>query len=70
MTLTASGPSSTTSGTAGSSLDLGPAAALACRACGHRLELAAEFACPQCFGPLEIAYDFGRVTREQIERGP
>ncbi|HEY2192937.1 MAG TPA: threonine synthase [Actinomycetospora sp.] len=70
MTLTASGPSSTASGTAGSSLDLGPAAALACRACGHRLDLAAEFACPQCFGPLEVAYDFGRVTREQIERGP
>ena len=69
MTLTASGPS-TASGTAGTSLDLGPAAALACRACGHRLALAAEFACPQCFGPLEVAYDFGRVTREQIERGP
>jgi threonine synthase len=69
MTLTASGPSSTASGT-GSPLDLGPAAALACRACGHRLDLAAEFACPQCFGPLEVAYDFGRVTREQIERGP
>ncbi|NMO91426.1 threonine synthase [Actinomycetospora sp. TBRC 11914] len=70
MTLTAPGPSSTASGSAGSSLDLGPAAALACRACGHRLDLAAEFACPQCFGPLEVAYDFGRVTREQIERGP
>ncbi len=70
MTLTASGPSSTASGSAGSSLDLGPASALACRACGHRLALAAEFACPECFGPLEVAYDFGRVTREQIERGP
>jgi threonine synthase len=69
MTLTASGPS-TASGTAGPPLDLGPAAALACRACGHRLALAAEFACPQCFGPLEVAYEFGRVTREQIERGP
>jgi threonine synthase len=69
MTLTASGPS-TASGTAGPSLDLGPAAALACRACGHRLALAAEFACPRCFGPLEVAYDFGRITREQIERGP
>jgi threonine synthase len=69
MTLTASGPS-TASGTAGPFLDLGPAAALACRACGHRLALAAEFACPQCFGPLEVAYDFGRITREQIERGP
>lgn len=63
MTLTAQ-PASTTG------LDLGPASALACRACGHRLDLAAEFACPQCFGPLEVAYDFGRVTREDIERGP
>jgi threonine synthase len=52
MTLTASGPTGTTSGAAGSPLDLGPATALACRACGHRLALAAEFACPQCFGPL------------------
>ena len=63
MTLTAQ--TSTTT-----SYDLGPACALACRACGHRSDLAAEFACPQCFGPLEIAYDFGRVTREDIERGP
>jgi threonine synthase len=51
-------------------LDLGPATALSCRACGHRTDLAAEFACPQCFGPLEIAYDFGTITREQIESGP
>lgn len=64
MTLTAQ-PATTTTG-----LDLGPASALSCRACGHRLDLAAEFACPQCFGPLEVAYDFGRVTREDIERGP
>jgi threonine synthase len=63
MTLTAP-PTTTTS------FDLGPACALACRACGHRMDLAAEFACPQCFGPLEIAYDFGRVTRDDIERGP
>ena len=53
-----------------SRFDLGPACALACRACGHRSELAPEFACPQCFGPLEIAYDFGTVTRADIERGP
>ncbi|WP_433782427.1 threonine synthase [Actinomycetospora sp. CA-101289] len=63
MTLTAQTSTAT-------SYDLGPACALACRACGHRMDLAAEFACPQCFGPLEIAYDFGRVTREDIERGP
>ncbi len=50
--------------------DLGPACALSCRACGHRMELAAEFACPQCFGPLEVAYDFGTITRDDIERGP
>jgi threonine synthase len=53
-----------------SKFDLGPACALSCRACGHRMELAAEFACPQCFGPLEVAYDFGAVTREEIEAGP
>lgn len=53
-----------------SKFDLGPASALSCRACGHRMELAAEFACPQCFGPLEVAYDFGTVTREEIEGGP
>jgi threonine synthase len=63
MTLTAQTSTAT-------SYDLGPACALACRACGHRMDLAAEFACPQCFGPLEIAYDFGRITREDIERGP
>ncbi len=63
MTLTA--PDQTSTG-----YDLGPAAALSCRACGHRTPLAPEFACPQCFGPLEIAYDFPAITREEIERGP
>ncbi|WP_433802420.1 threonine synthase [Actinomycetospora sp. CA-084318] len=63
MTLTA--PDQTATG-----YDLGPAAALSCRACGHRTPLAPEFACPQCFGPLEIAYDFPSITREEIERGP
>src|ERR671916_266350 len=53
-----------------STLDLGPARALSCRECGHRIPLAAEFACPQCFGPLEVAYDFTGVTRESIEAGP
>lgn len=67
MTLTADDQAS--SGPA-SRFDLGPACALACRACGHQSPLAAEFACPQCFGPLEVAYDFGSVTREEIERGP
>jgi threonine synthase len=50
--------------------DLGPAAALACRECGHRVPLAAEFACAECFGPLEVAYSFGTVTRASIQAGP
>ncbi|MCX6463029.1 MAG: threonine synthase, partial [Pseudonocardiales bacterium] len=50
--------------------DLGPARALSCRECGHRIPLAAEFACPQCFGPLEVAYDFSGVSRASIEAGP
>src|SRR5437867_9154255 len=50
--------------------NLGPARALSCRECGHRIPLAAEFACAECFGPLEVAYDFGTVTRAEIESGP
>src|SRR4051794_30407808 len=52
------------------SLDFGPAVALSCRECGARYDLGPIFACIECFGPLEIAYDFGRVTREQIAEGP
>lgn len=52
------------------SIDFGPAAALSCRECGARYDLGPDFACVECFGPLEIAYDFGRVTREQIAEGP
>ncbi len=63
MTVTATLPASTV-------YDLGPARSLSCRECGHQIPLAAEFACPECFGPLEIAYEFGTVTREQIEAGP
>ena len=48
----------------------GNATNLACRECGHQVELGPLYACPECFGPLEIAYDFGAVTREQIEAGP
>jgi threonine synthase len=48
----------------------GPAVALACRECGHRVDLGPFYACPECFGPLEVAYDFGTVTREQIAAGP
>src|ERR1700709_2872628 len=63
----------TTVGTQSSSrtsCDLGPARALSCRECGHQVPLAAEFACAECFGPLEVAYDFGRITRSDIESGP
>jgi threonine synthase len=48
----------------------GSARALSCRECGHELALGPHYACPECFGPLEIAYDFGTVTRAQIEAGP
>ena len=48
----------------------GNATALSCRECGYTVALGPHYACPECFGPLEIAYDFPRVTREQIEAGP
>ncbi|OLT29720.1 threonine synthase [Nocardiopsis sp. CNR-923] len=48
----------------------GPATALSCRECGQRYELTPRFACEFCFGPLEVAYDFGTVTRADIESGP
>lgn len=53
-----------------SALDLGPARQLVCRECGSSTPLAAEFACAECFGPLEVTYDFGRITRSDIESGP
>ncbi len=48
----------------------GPAVDLRCRECGATRDLGPHFACDQCFGPLEIGYEFGTVTREQIEAGP
>jgi threonine synthase len=48
----------------------GHATGLACRECGHEIELGPHYACPECFGPLEIAYDFPAITREEIEAGP
>ncbi|MFS0886580.1 threonine synthase [Aeromicrobium sp. 179-A 4D2 NHS] len=48
----------------------GNATALTCRECGATRELGPHYACQECFGPLEISYDFGTVTREQIEAGP
>jgi threonine synthase len=49
---------------------LGPARALTCRECGASIDLGPFYVCDQCFGPLEISYDFGAVSREQIESGP
>ncbi len=48
----------------------GPARNLVCRECGSTRDLGPHYVCHECFGPLEIAYDFGTVTREQIEAGP
>ena len=48
----------------------GPAKSLKCRECGTEYALGAAYSCIECFGPLEVAYDFGTVTREQIEAGP
>ena len=48
----------------------GPARSLVCRECGTERALGPFYACEECFGPLEIKYDFGAVTREQIEAGP
>jgi threonine synthase len=50
--------------------NLGTARELVCRECGFSTPLAAEFACAECFGPLEIGYDFGPITRSDIESGP
>ena len=54
-------------------VDLGPAVALSCRECGHRIDLGPFYACTECFGPLEVAYEFalsGDALREKIEAGP
>ncbi|MFI6986622.1 threonine synthase [Embleya sp. NPDC050154] len=59
-----------TRSTSATSTSFGPAVALSCRECGERTELGPKYACESCFGPLEVAYDFGTVTREQIEAGP
>ncbi|MEU4889413.1 threonine synthase [Streptomyces xinghaiensis] len=55
-------------------VDLGPAAALSCRECGHRTPLGPVFACAECFGPLEVAYELPagdpEALRERIAAGP
>jgi threonine synthase len=48
----------------------GAATHLVCRACGANAKLGADYSCWECFGPLEVAYDFGKITREQIQAGP
>ena len=51
-------------------LDFGPATGLICRECGAHYSLVAAYACMECFGPFEVTYDYGTITREQIESGP
>lgn len=51
-------------------LDFGPATGLICRECQTPAELGPRHVCGECFGPLEVKYEFGEVTREQIEAGP
>jgi threonine synthase len=48
----------------------GRATHLACRACGTPAQLGAEYSCYECFGPLEVAYNFGKVSRQDIRSGP
>lgn len=48
----------------------GSATHLVCRACGASAKLGADYSCWECFGPLEVAYEFGGITREQIQAGP
>src|SRR5690606_11755115 len=67
MTATFGAPSTLRSG---DSIDLGPAVELISKEEGHRQPLAPEFVSTEDFSPLEVAYDFGRITREQIEAGP
>ncbi|NED98918.1 threonine synthase [Phytoactinopolyspora halotolerans] len=50
--------------------DLGRASHLSCRECAATMELGPYYACMECFGPLEVAYDYGTITRADIEAGP
>ena len=52
------------------SQSFGSATHLVCRACGAHANLGADYSCWECFGPLEVAYEFGDITREQIQAGP
>ena len=71
--MTAVLPNLHTSDSTARAVDLGPAVALSCRECGHRIDLGPFYACTECFGPLEVAYEFalsGDALREKIEAGP
>ena len=71
--MTAVLPTLHTSDSTALAVDLGPAVALSCRECGHRIDLGPFYACTECFGPLEVAYEFalsGEALREKIEAGP
>ncbi|GAA1998707.1 threonine synthase [Nakamurella flavida] len=74
ITMTTSATLSTSPATDGApTIDLGPAVALSCRECGHRVDLGPFYACTECFGPLEVAYQFassGEELRAAIEAGP
>lgn len=74
MSITAPTPHAPATGTASGPVlrdgAFGPAVGLVCRECGATRELGPHYACHECFGPLEIAYQFGEVTRAQIEAGP
>ncbi|MFC7342199.1 threonine synthase [Saccharopolyspora griseoalba] len=50
--------------------DLGNAVELVSKEEGHRQPLAPEFVSLEDFSPLEVAYDFGKITRAEIEAGP
>ena len=52
------------------SQSFGNATHLVCRACGAKAQLGADYSCFECFGPLEVAYEFGQISREQIQAGP
>ncbi|GAA2357811.1 threonine synthase [Saccharopolyspora halophila] len=51
-------------------LDLGNAVELVSKEEGHRQPLAPEFVSLEDFSPLEVAYDFGKISRAEIEAGP
>jgi threonine synthase len=51
-------------------VSFGNARCLVCRECGAEQDLGPFYVCPHCFGPLEVGYEFGAVSRAEIESGP